>query len=125
MVPRETVLGALETYGKAWVEQDPLLILTIFTPDATYRERVFENPFRGHDEIKRYWQEKVVEEQSNISFALLNTYIDGDTAIAEWEASFTDPDGKKRIREVAILEFEGNRIKSLREYWQKAPPKNT
>jgi hypothetical protein len=39
--------------------------------------------------------------------------------IAEWEATFDDrvQGRRKRMREVAILEFDGNRIASLREYW--------
>lgn len=50
---------------------------------------------------------------------MLSLYLDGNTAIAEWEARFDDrADGvRKRMREVAILEFEGRLIASLREYW--------
>ena len=50
---------------------------------------------------------------------LLNLYTDGATAIAEWEARFDDVvDGhRKRVREVAILELDGDRVASLREYW--------
>jgi hypothetical protein len=50
---------------------------------------------------------------------LLNLYLDGNTAIVEWEAEFDDLVHKvrKRIREVAILVFEDRLIASLREYW--------
>jgi ketosteroid isomerase-like protein len=50
---------------------------------------------------------------------LLNLYLDGTTAIAEWEARFDDvaQGHRKRMREVAILELDGNRVASLREYW--------
>jgi len=37
---REDVLGVIDTYVRAWVEQDPDLIVTIFTETATYHERV-------------------------------------------------------------------------------------
>jgi hypothetical protein len=45
--------------------------------------------------------------------------LDGDTAIAEWEARFDDPAQgvRKRMREIAVLEFDGPLIASLREYW--------
>ena len=45
--------------------------------------------------------------------------LDGTTAIAEWEARFDDvvKGHRKRMREVAILECDGDRIASLREYW--------
>jgi len=49
----------------------------------------------------------------------LNLYLDGDTAIVEWEAEFDDlvKQVRKEMREVAIITFDGYRISSLREYW--------
>jgi hypothetical protein len=109
----------IDVYIRAWVGQDPDLIVTVFTDSATYHERVLEAPIRDRAGIRAYWQAKVVEAQRNIECELLNLYVDGDTAIAEWEARFDDlPQGaRKRIREVAILVFEGRLIASLREYW--------
>jgi ketosteroid isomerase-like protein len=117
---RQNVIRLLKTYGEAWVEQEPDKILTIFTKDAKYHERVFKKPFVGHKGIKAYWTEKVVKEQSNIKFKLLNVYIAGDTVIAEWDASFDSNIEKAhiKIKEVAILEMRGGKIADLREYWQ-------
>ncbi len=116
---KDEVRGALGVYMRAWVEQDPDLIVTIFTSSATYHERVLGEPIRNREGIRQYWQEKVVESQGAIECELLNLYLDGDTAIAEWEARFDDriQGVRKRMREVAILEFEGRLIASLREYW--------
>jgi ketosteroid isomerase-like protein len=111
----------IDTYLRAWMDQDPDLIVTIFTADAIYHERVLEEPIRTLAGIKDYWQTKVVKEQANIEARLLNLYLadDGITAIAEWEATFDDLVGghRERMREVAILEFDGDKIASLREYW--------
>lgn len=105
--------------------QDPDLIVTIFTPEATYHERVLGEPIRGHDGIRRYWETKVVAEQANIEASLLNLYLDagGSTAIAEWEARFDDKvkGHRKLMREVAILDLVDNKIASLREYWASQP----
>lgn len=119
MVTRRTVMKLLKKYGDAWANKDPDAILEVFTRNAKYYERVFENPFSGHSGIKKYWIDKVVGEQENISFKLLSVYMAGNTAIAEWEAKFHD---KKRdigihMKEVAILEFRNDRISSFREYW--------
>ncbi len=116
---KEDARKLIDIYIRAWRTQDPDLILTIFTPSATYHERVLQQPIRDHAGIREYWQTKVVNEQANISAELLNVYLDGTTAIAEWEARFDDVvDGhRKRMREVAILECDGDRIASLREYW--------
>jgi uncharacterized protein (TIGR02246 family) len=116
---REHVREVLATYIRAWETQDPELITTIFTPEATYHERVLGDPIPDREAIRRYWAEKVVRAQGNISCRLLRLYIDGDTAIAEWEAEFDDlaQGVRKRMKEIAVLEFEGTRIRSLREYW--------
>ena len=120
MINFKIVENILSVYEDAWVNQDPEKILTIFTKDAIYHEKVFEEPLKGHDQIKKYWIEKVVEEQSNIKFKLLNYYIDGNNVIAEWDASFYSNKKNNRIhiKEVAIFEIIDNKIKSLREYWQ-------
>lgn len=117
------VREVVDIYLRAWMDQDPDLIVTIFTPEATYHERVLQDPICTVAGIRNYWQTKVVEGQANIRAELLNLYlvdnVSPKTAIAEWEAQFDDVvEGcRKRMREVAILEFDGDQIASLREYW--------
>ncbi|WP_264016727.1 nuclear transport factor 2 family protein [Mycolicibacter longobardus] len=119
--PLMDIRGTIDTYLRAWMQQDPELIVTIFTDDATYHERVLGEPIRTRAGIRNYWQSKVVEGQTDIDARLLNLYpaTDGVTVIAEWEATFDDrvQGVRKRMREVAILEFAGELIASLREYW--------
>jgi ketosteroid isomerase-like protein len=116
---KQHVREVLAVYIRAWETRDPDLITTIFTDGATYHERVMGEPIRGRDGIRTYWQTKVIGSQANITCELLNLYLDGTTAIAEWEACFDDTaqQVRKRMREVALLEFDGPRIGSLREYW--------
>ena len=47
---RAHVRGIIDTYVTAWQRQDPDLIVTIFTENATYHERVLGEPIRtrGH-----------------------------------------------------------------------------
>jgi ketosteroid isomerase-like protein len=116
---KQDVREILDIYVRAWVGQDPDLIVTIFTEDATYHERVLQAPIPNRDAIRRYWETKVVESQANIKCEVLNIYLDGDTAIAEWEAEFDDliQRVRKRMREIAVLTIEDRKIASLREYW--------
>jgi hypothetical protein len=116
---KAAVRAVVDSYLRAWETQDPELIVSIFTPTAVYHERVLDEPIRGQPGIGHYWQTKVVMQQTNIEAELLNLYLDGTTAIAEWEARFDDlvAGCRKRMREVAILEFAGDKIDSLREYW--------
>jgi len=119
MVTKKAVKDIIKKYGEAWVKRDSEKITRIFTKNAIYHERAFKKPFIGHKQIKGYWQSKVVGEQSNIKFKLLNLYIDKNNAIAEWEASFFQKGEKKRTHmiEVAILKIKNSKIASLREYW--------
>lgn len=116
---KDDVRAVLDVYIKAWETQDPDLIVTIFTEDATYHERVLEAPIPDRDAIREYWGTKVVASQANIKCELLNVYLDGSTAIAEWEAQFDDvvQGVRKRMREIAVLDFRGQQIAALREYW--------
>lgn len=116
---KDVVQQVIDIYLRAWMTQDPELIVTIFTPAATYHERVLHEPIRGVNGIREYWQTKVVKEQANIQARLLSLYLDGATVTAEWEAQFDDTVAghRKLMREVAILEFVGDKIASLREYW--------
>lgn len=116
---KQDVREVLDIYIQAWETQDPDLITTIFTPDASYHERVLREPIPDRDAIREYWQTKVVQSQANIKCRLLNLYLDGDTAIAEWLATFDDlADGeRKRMREIAVLDFRDGLISALREYW--------
>ena len=116
---REHAREVLDIYIRAWETQDPDLIVTIFTEGATYHERVLRDPIPDRTAIGQYWVDKVVKAQAYIRCELLAYYLDGDTVIAEWEAQFNDlaQGVRKRMREVAILEFDGPLIRSLREYW--------
>jgi ketosteroid isomerase-like protein len=116
---KQDVREVLDVYIRAWETQDPDLIVTIFTEQATYHERVMGEPIPDRAAIHQYWQDKVVGAQANISCRLLNLYLDGDTAIAEWLAEFDDVTQglRKRMKEIAVLTFEGQKIAALREYW--------
>lgn len=115
----EQAIALLSQYGKAWTTQDANLITEIFTADATYFDPG-EGEFHGHAGIKKYWEEKVIGSQKDIAFKLLNTWVDGDAVIAEWDASFIDTKRNLRIimREVAIFTVKEGKFSSLREYYE-------
>ena len=101
MPTRQEAADVLSIYIRAWETQDPDLIVTIFTPAATYHERVLGEPIPDRAAIRRYWQSKVVESQANITCELLSLYVDGETAIAEWLAEFDDV--ARGVREARFL----------------------
>lgn len=116
---KEEAVKLIEIYGKAWETRDPELITTIFTDEATYNDPK-EPENIGINEIKRYWETKVIGEQDNIKFELLNVWLDGETVVAEWHANFNDTKRSLNVdmTEVAIFTVEGNKFSSLREYYK-------
>ena len=47
MLTKQEVREVIDVYIEAWQSQDPDLIVTIFTPAATYHERVMLDPGIG------------------------------------------------------------------------------
>ncbi len=109
----------LDIYGKAWETRDENLIVTIFTEDASYNDPKEPENF-GHAGIRNYWIKKVQGEQKDITFKLLNVWVDGEAVIAEWHADFTDVSRNLLISmdEVAIFSVKGDKFSSLREYYK-------
>lgn len=116
---REEAIKLIEVYGKAWETKDPELIATIFTEEATYNDPK-EPENIGLEAIKEYWKYKVIGEQDDIKFDLRHVWVDGDTVIAEWHATFKDIKRNLFIDmvEVAIFTVKGDRFSSLREYYK-------
>ncbi len=116
---KEEAIKLLNVYGEAWVKRDPDLIVTIFTEDASYNDP-HEPENTGREAIRAYWVSKVVGEQKDITFDLKNVWIDGNTVIAEWYATFIDIKRKLHIdlKEIAVFSVQGNKFSSLREYYK-------
>ncbi len=116
---KEKAIELISLYGKAWETQDVDLVASIFTDDAIYNDpRETENV--GLEAIKKYWEYKVIGEQKDINFEIKNVWIDGDTIIAEWHATFKDIKRNLNIDmfEIAIFTTRENKFSSLREYYK-------
>ncbi len=116
---KEQATSLIETYKKAWITQDPELILSMFTPDATFNDPS-ESAAVGHEGIRQYWTSKVVEGQKDISFTLKNVWVDGNTVVAEWDASFVDTvrNLKISLSSVGIFTVAGDKFCASREYYK-------
>lgn len=116
---KEEAIKLIEIYGRAWETRDPELIITIFTEDATYNDPK-EPENIGIAAIKRYWETKVIGEQQDIKFNLLNVWVDGENVIAEWHATFVKHKESVFVdmTEVAIFGVRDGKFSSLREYYK-------
>ena len=115
----------MRKYGKAWENQDADLILECFTKNGIYRESPLSKPYRGHGQIKNFWETIVVAKTKNIKFKLGKCYIskDGKTGFAEWEcknsckSDETNKWEKGKMVGVMLLKMRGDKITYLNEYW--------
>lgn len=91
----------LDEYGRAWINGDPDHVVTLFSDSATYREMPFDDPMRGQDEIREYWQNGAADAQEDVEFASQVWAVKNDTAFAGWQARFTRKASRARV------EFDG------------------
>ena len=113
----------LDEYGRAWVDGDPDQVVALFTDTAAYRETPFDEPMRGRQEIRKYWQEGAGDAQENVKFSAQVWAVVDQTAIAGWQASFTRKDSGARVeldgtfRLTFAAEGGGLRCARLEEWW--------
>jgi ketosteroid isomerase-like protein len=112
----------MRTYGQAWEKQDTALLLTCFTVDGVYQESPLAKPYRGHAQIKRFWDRIVVHNTKDVTFSLKKCYVSGSVGFAEWECLTTHKwdDGrwrKGRMVGIMVVRMRGDKISHLNEYW--------
>jgi len=106
-------------YKKAWEEQDSNLILECFIKNGVYQESPLSKPYKGHEEIKKFWDREVVKKQKKIKFTLGKCYVsvDGKTGFAEWRASMERLGKTDYMVGIMLLRIKENKISYLNEYW--------
>lgn len=115
----------LDEYGRAWVGSDPDLVVTLFADTATYRETPFDEPMRGRREIWAYWQKYAVNAHEDVEFASQVWAVRKDTAIAGWQARYTQKATGARVtldgtfRLVFSSEQGALQCTVLEEWWHR------
>jgi ketosteroid isomerase-like protein len=109
----------MKRYGKAWEKQDVSLILDCFTQDGIYQESPLSKPYKGHEEIKEFWEKTVLKDTKKIRFSFSNCYTSRDekTGFAEWKCTNVYKGKKNKMVGIMILKMKGNKISYLNEYW--------
>ena len=115
----------LHAYGQAWVEGDPSAVVSLFQPDAEYRETPFSKAMRGSEAIRRYWQGGAADSQEDVTFSYEIWSVSGHEVHAGWRARF------RRTANRAVVELDGvfrltfdrrngvAKCSSLREWWHR------
>ena len=111
----------LEAYKQAWERRDPDLAVDLFSEDAEYREDPFEEPMRGSNAIRAYWNEAAAT-QVNVEFDAERIWVVGRTVLASWHAAFTRRATAQRVRIRGFMTLElddAGKVYRFREWWHR------
>jgi len=105
-----------DAYARAWEQADADAVAELFTPDASYRSSIFDEPHSGTDAIRAYW-ERATSSQSNVRVWMGDPLVDGDRAALEWWTVMKDDEDDVTLPGCLLLDFDGERCARLSEYW--------
>ena len=107
----------LDAYKRAWEERDPDTAVDLFTPDAEYRPDPFEEPMRGANAIRAYWNDAAAT-RVHVDFDAERIWVSGGTVLASWHAAFTRRATAERVRlrGFMTLELANGKVHRLREW---------
>jgi SnoaL-like domain len=107
-----------DAYVDAWHSYDEAAIGALFTEDATYAYRPYDEPLRGREAIVASWLGDRDEPGSwEASYAPL--LIEGSRAIVTGETTYSDG---KRYSNLWVLDFDdGGRCRDFVEWFLKQP----
>lgn len=109
----------LDSYKHAWEGGDSIAAGAIFTEDATYQEKPFDEPMRGRRAITDYWSGNALE-QDNVQFGSEVLATTDELGIARWWASFSDRSSKAHVKldGIFVVHLDSDYLCSqLREWW--------
>lgn len=106
-----------KAYGEAWERADSDAVVALFTPNASYRSLIFDEPHLGTDGIRAYW-ERATATQGDVRVFMGDPVVDEERAAIEWWTVMREEgEGWITLPGCLLLEFEGDRCARLNEYW--------
>jgi hypothetical protein len=128
---RKTVAAWLRAYVRAWETYDPDALADLFTEDATYAYRPFDEPIRGRLATVASWLEGK-DPAGTYEADYKPVAVDGNLGVAQGRSRyFKDASKGELVRQydnIFLIEFDDHgRCRSFREWYvrprgQKEPP---
>jgi hypothetical protein len=111
----------IDGYRDAWERRDADAVIALFTPDASYRSNILEEPHRGHTGIADYWRD-VTATQSDVKVRMGTPFVDGRRVSVEFWTNMKVDGEDVTLPGCLLLAFDENwTCSELREYWQFQP----
>lgn len=110
----------VEGYRVAWEQRDPAMAAMLFTPDATYRSNIFEEPHQGREGIEAYWL-TVTNSQAEVQVRMGRPFADGPRVAVEFWTTMRVEGEETTLPGCLLLDFDDSGLcRRLREYWHFA-----
>ena len=112
----------LDAYKLAWESTDPRKAAALFTPDAVYEETPFDEPMRGLEAIRRYWQAGAQDAQRSIRFTYEIYTVDGDVGLCRWHCDFERVPSGERVELDGIFRCvfaPDGKCRHFQEWWHR------
>lgn len=106
----------IEELRQAWERADPPRAAALFTDDAVYHSHPLRAPLVGPTAIEDYWKQ-ATSTQTDVEVRMGRPLLDGSRAVVEWWTLMTEDQRRTTDTGALVLEFEGDRCRNLREYW--------
>jgi hypothetical protein len=108
----------LATYKRGWEKRDPDVIMSLFGPDAVYREDPFTDELAGANAIRERWNH-ICANTTNVEFDPERVWVAGSTVLASWHAAYTRSldGGRVRVRGFMTLELDDARLIGRFRQW--------
>jgi ketosteroid isomerase-like protein len=95
----------LERYKSARERRDVESAIALFAEEAEYRPGPFEEPLRGRNAIREWWNARAAAEV-NVEFDAERVWVAGDTVLASFHGAHTLRRSAERVRSRGFLTFE-------------------
>lgn len=116
-----TLAEWIENYRVAWESRDPDAAAALFTPEATYRSNIVEEPHQGQDGVRAYWT-SVTTAQDEVRVRMGRPYVDGSRVTVEFWTTMTVDGEAVTLAGCLLLDFTDTwQCWRLREYWHYLP----
>lgn len=117
----ESVAEWVDAYRVAWETRDPEAAASLFTSDASYREKIVEAPYHGRDGVRTYWS-SVTASQDEVRVRMGRPFAAGDRVAVEFWTTMKVDSEAATIAGCLLLDFTDEWLcRRLREYWHFLP----
>ena len=110
----------VDTFGMGWSRGNVDLMMSVFSPEATFIETPFSEPLTGANAVRGYWRD-VPMHQSEVTFSSGEIYAAGPWFSTEFKCVFRRRRTGEWVeaRGAMFCETDGERLTEMRMYWHR------